>query len=157
MLIFSWFFRLKQGLFHLHLNFPITFFFFWYIFFDSTCQFYLIPFFDCSILLKLNKVLNFLLHRSYSLTLLGLIPYFSFFTLFIFSADCFTIVDAGIFALGLSNMAFNFDILLFISLILCFATNAFPPLKYYRQLGVGPTQNEKSKNSKFHHLRNIRY
>ena len=56
---------------------------------------------------------------------LGLIPYFSLFTAFIFSADCFIIVTARILALILSNMPFTFHVLL----IFYSTTNDFPPLR----------------------------
>ena len=132
-LICFWSFRLEQGLFHWFLSYYIVFSFWQPIFFYHISTHFLSSlsdtFFDRSILLKLNSVLNLWLDRDFSSMTFELIPYFSLLTLFIFSADCLIIVTAGILAFCLSDMVLSFDILLFSSLIFCPAANAFPPLR----------------------------
>ena len=133
LLICFWSFRLEQGLFHWFLSYYIAFSFWQCIFFNHISTHFLSSlsdtFFDRSILLKLNSVLNLWLDRDSSSMTFEFIPYFSLLTLFIFSGDCLIIVTAGILAFCLSDMALNFDILLFSSLIFCSAANAFLQLR----------------------------
>ena len=84
--------------FSLTLKFSRNFFFLAAYFFLLYLSSLSHTFFERFILLKLNSVLNFSLDRDFSLMTFGLIPYFSLLTLFIFSADCLTIVTAGILA-----------------------------------------------------------
>ena len=92
----SWFFFLffwpKLTLFHQYLDFTRNFRFLAAYFLWSYLSSLWDIFFYRSILWKLKSVLNFSLERDFWSISLGVIPYFSLLTLFIFSANCKIVV-----------------------------------------------------------------